>query len=52
MMLSVMALNTTNSFEQNSFHFIERHLSDLRHADVMHAQNGDMSVLPSLQMEL
>ena len=53
-----MVLNTTNLLEQNQqisrkkslFHFVERHLSDLRHSsilDFMHAQNGDMSVLPS-----
>ena len=56
-MLSVMALNTTNSVEittkKSLFRFIERQFS-LTYAivDFMHAENGDMSVLPCLHMQL
>ena len=64
MMLSVMPLKTTNSFSLNkinksveittkNYSFISSNIiSDLRHVEFMLAQNGDMSVLPSLHMQL
>ena len=44
--------NQLKSPQKSLFHFIERRYLIYNIVDFMHAQNGDMSVLPSLHMQL